>query len=204
MTSLRVLGSLALAAIAAFAALLAADVRGWPSALAQGDAVYAVAPGNAAWAPPTRLGGIAEAVLGTRGDVVFRQALQQYESAASVPSRLDTALELQTLRSQAETALAAAAGSTDRTRASRASTLVGILAFDQSAAGAGPNEADAAIGDFTTAVRDDPANGAAKFDLELMLRLTAAHGSRPGAGQAHRFGRGGRRGAGGGTPGSGY
>jgi hypothetical protein len=172
--------------------------------LAQGDAIYAVAPANASWSPPTTLGGIAGALLGTRGDVLFRQALQQYESAASIPNRLDTALELQTLRSQAETALAAAAGSTDKTRASRASTLLGILAFDQSAAGAGSNETDAAISDFTTAVGDDPANVAAKFDLELMLRLTAAHGSRPGAGQAHGFGRGGRRGAGGGTPGSGY
>lgn len=204
MTTVRTVGVLALAAIAVLAALLAADVRRWHSALAQGDAVYAVAPGNAAWVPSTTLGAVAEALLGTRGDVVFRRALQQYELAASTPTRLDTALELQTLRSQADTALAAAAGSADRAWGSQASTLLGILAFDESAAGAGSNEADAAVSDFTNAVRDDPANVSAKFDLELMLRLMAAHGSRPGAGQAHRFGRGGRRGAGGGTPGSGY
>lgn len=204
MTGLRVVGALVLAAIAVLAALLATDVRRWPSTLAQGDAVYAVAPGDASWAPSTTLGGTAEALLGTRGDVVFRQALQQYQSEASVPTRLDTALELQTRRSQAEAALAAAAGSADRARGSQASTLLGILAFDESAAGGGSNESEVAIGDFTTAVRDDPTNVAAKFDLELMLRLTAAHGSQPGAGQAHKFGRGGRRGAGGGTPGSGY
>ena len=203
-SALRVAAAAGLAAIAVVSALLAADVRSWPVALAKGDAVYAVAPGDAAWTPPTTLDGLARSLLGTTGDVDQRHALQQYELAASVPTRLDTAVELQTQRAQAGTALASAAASADPARASQARTLLGILAFDQSAEGAGSNEADTAISDFSNAVRADPANVAAKFDLELMLRLTAAHGSRPGVGTAHSFGRGGSRGAGGGVPGSGY
>ena len=204
MSRLRIGAATVLAAVAVVSALLAADVRSWPVALAKGDAVFAVAPGNATWTAPVTLGDLARSLLGTEGDLEQRRALQQYELAASVPSRLDTAVELQALRSQAETTLAAAAASTDPVRASQARTLLGILAFDESAEGAGSNEADAAISDFSDAVRADPSNVAAKFDLELMLRLTAAHGSRTGAGTAHSFGRGGSRGAGGGVPGSGY
>lgn len=193
MSALRIGAATLLAAVAVLAALLAADVRSWRSAVVQGDAVYAVAPGAATWSPSTTLGGAAGALLASGPDVRFREALQRYALAASTPDRLDTAVELQTRRSQAENALA----TVSRGRhASQADTLLGVLAFESSA--------DSAIADFTDAVRADPANAAAKFDLELLLRLTAAHGSRPGAGPAGSFGRGGRRGAGGGVPGAGY
>jgi hypothetical protein len=193
MSALRIGAAALLAAVAVLAALLTADVRSWRSSIVQGDAVYAVAPGTATWSPPTILGGAAAALLASGPDVRFRQALQRYTLAASTPDRLDTAVELQTQRSQAENALA----TVSRGRhASQADTLLGVLAFESSA--------DSAIADFTDAVRADPANAAAKFDLELLLRLTAAHGSRPGAGPAGSFGRGGRRGAGGGVPGAGY
>jgi hypothetical protein len=179
--------------VAVLAALLARDLNSSRRALARGDAVYAVTPGRATWTASTTLGGTAEALLGTREDLRFRRALQHYAVAATVPNRLDTALERQTLRSQASTALAAAAHGA---YASRADTLLGVLAFATSA--------DEAIADFTNAVRADPTNAAAKYDLELLLRLTAARGSRQGAGGGATFGRGGRRGAGGGVPGSGY
>ncbi|MDE3191389.1 MAG: hypothetical protein KGL94_11310 [Acidobacteriota bacterium] len=204
MSAVRIGAAAALAGVAVLAALLAADVRSWPAALAKGDAVFAVAPGATTWAPPTSLDGLARSLLGVQPDLEQRRALQQYALAAAIPARLDTAVALQTQRAQAQTALEAVAASADPARASQARTLLGILAFDESAEGAGSNEADTAISDFTNAVRADPANLAAKFDLELMLRLTAAHGSRPGAGTAHSFGRGGSRGAGGGVPGSGY
>lgn len=198
---MRTAGAIALTAVAVFALLLAADVRAWPKALTQGDAVYGVTPHRAAWSPSTRLGGTARSLLGASGDVAFRRALQLYRIAQSTPNRLDTAVELQTLRSQAESALSAAARGP---LSSQADTLLGILAFDESAGGAGSNAADAAIADFANAVRADPENVAAKFDLELMLRLTEAHGTRNGAGPGGAFGRGGRHGAGGGVPGNGY
>jgi hypothetical protein len=198
---MKVLAAVVLAAIAVFSALLAGDVRTWPRALTQGDAAYGVTPHRASWSPSTRLGGTARSLLGTGNDIAFRRALQLYRIAQSTPNRLDTAVELQTLRSQADGALSAVAHGS---RASEADTLLGILAFDESAGGAGSNAADSAIADFASAVRADPANAAAKFDLELMLRLTEAHGTRTGAGPGGSFGKGGRRGAGGGVPGNGY
>jgi hypothetical protein len=199
--TMKIAGALVLAAVAVLAALLACDVRSVPTAFTQGDAAYAVTPHRATWTPSTRLGGAASRLLGAGDDLAFRRALRLYRLAQSTPNRLDTAVELQTLRSQAETALAANARGP---HASQAETLLGILAFDESAAGTGSNAADAAISDFANAVRADPTNAAAKFDLELMLRLTAARGSRSGTGPGGSFGRGGRRGAGGGVPGTGY
>jgi hypothetical protein len=190
---MRIAGAAVLAAVAVVAVLLARDVNASRHALAQGDAVYAVTPGRATWTAPTTLGGAAERLLGTSDDLELRRALQQYAVAIATPSRLDTAVEAQTLRSEAATALANAAHGAS---ASQAQTLLGVLAFASSA--------DDAIADFTDAVRADPTNAAAKYDLELLLRLAAAHGSREGAGPGGTFGRGGRRGAGGGVPGSGY
>jgi hypothetical protein len=197
----RIVAATVLVAIAVLAALLAGDVDGWQRALAQGDAVYAATPGRATWTPATTLGGAAASLLGTHDDVAFRRGLQLYAVAKATPNRLDTAVELQTLRSQADAALAAA---THGRFASQAETLLGVLAFQQTANGGGSNQTDAAVADFTNAVRANPMNAAAKFDLELLLRLTAAHGTRTGAGPGRSFGRGGRRGAGGGVPGSGY
>jgi hypothetical protein len=199
--AVKIAGAAVLAALAVVAALLAGDVRSVPTAFTQGDATYGVTPHRATWRPATRLGGTASSLLGVRDDLAFRLALRLYRIVQSTPNRLDTAVELQTLRSQAETALSASARGG---HASQADTLLGILAFGESATGTGSNAAAAAISDFSNAVRADPANAAAKFDLELMLRLTVAQGSRSGTGPGGSFGRGGRRGAGGGVPGTGY
>jgi hypothetical protein len=199
--AVKIAGAAVLAALAVVAALLAGDVRSVPTAFTQGDATYGVTPHRATWRPATRLGGTASSLLGVRDDLAFRRALRLYRIVQSTPNRLDTAVELQTLRSQAETALSASARGG---HASQADTLLGILAFGESATGTGSNAAAAAISDFSNAVRADPANAAAKFDLELMLRLTVTQGSRSGTGPGGSFGRGGRRGAGGGVPGTGY
>jgi len=195
LSRLRVAAALVLAAIAVLAVLLARDVRSWRDAIDHGDAVYAVTPVRASWTPSVLVGGAAEALLGVRDDVDFRRALQLYVRAASTPNRLDTATERQSLRAQAARALAKL---THGAHASQAETLLGVLAFD------GTSGADAAIADFSNAVRTDPSNAAAKLDLELLLRLSAATGSRSGSGPGGAFGRGGRRGAGSGAPGSGY
>jgi hypothetical protein len=203
-TALRLGVAAVLAVVAALAALLAADVRAWRTALDGGDAVYAVSPARASWTPSTRLGGVAEAVLGVRDDVAFRRSLQLYRKAAAAHLRLDNALEVQTLRAQAADALAGPAAAVDVQRASQARTLLGLLAFRAAASGGGTSQTEAAISDLTDAVRVDPSDVTAKFDLELLLRLTAAHGTRAGSAQGSGFGKTGRRGAGGGVPGSGY
>jgi hypothetical protein len=203
-TVARIAAAAMFAALAVLCALLAADVRAWQAALVRGDAVYAVAPAAAEWTPVTRLGGLAQAALGVDGDVASRRALALYEQVVGLHERLDNALQVEAMRVAAINALALPADSPDPARASQARTLLGILAFGAAAEGGGTTQTDAAISDFTDAVRLDPGNDAAKFDLELLLRLTAPHGKRSGSGQSSGFGRTGRRGAAGGVPGSGY
>jgi hypothetical protein len=203
-TALRVVAIAALAALAVLAALLAADVRAWPLSLDRGDAVYALAPGRAQWTPATRLGGSAETLLGTAHDVAARTGLQAYRRVAGLSEQANNALAVQTRRGAAINALAAPANSGDAQIAAQARTLLGILAFAESAEGGGVSQTDTAIADFIDAVRVEPGDTAAKFDLELLLRLTAAHGQRRGTGLANGFGRTGHLGASGGVPGSGY
>ena len=204
MSAVRLTLAAVLVAAGVLVALLAADVRAWPSALAEGDSVFAATPARATWTPSTRLGGAAESMLGLQGDVALRRALQLYVEAAGRRQRLDNALDVQTARAEAEDALAAAAVDPDPHRASQARVLLGILAFGAAAQGGGTSQIDAAVSDFTDAIRVDPGNESAKYDLELLLRLTLAHGVRTGRGAGGGVGHTGRRGAGGGVPGSGY
>jgi hypothetical protein len=203
-TAIRVAAIAILAALAVVIALLAADVRAWPLALDRGDAVYAIAPGRAEWTPATRLGGLAQTLLGTAEDVAARRALRDYRQVAGLQEQLNNALGVQTRQVTAIDALAGPADSADSQVATQARTLLGILAFSESSEGGGVSQTDSAIADFTDAVRVDPDDTAAKFDLELLLRLTAARGQRRGSGLANGFGRTGHLGASGGVPGSGY
>jgi hypothetical protein len=190
--------------LAVVAILLAADVRSSRSAFASGDALAAQSPGHASWTPHTRLGGLATDLLGTRDDLAVRHALQLYAVAAATHLRLDNATEVQTARAAAQDALTRVAASRDTIHSSQARTLLGVLTFRSSATGAEGDQVDAAVAAFTDAVRADGRNDEAKFDLELLLKLSTAHGTRPGQGVGGGFGRGAHRGAGGGTPGKGY
>jgi hypothetical protein len=201
---IRVVAATLLLAGTVCAFLLARDVRRTGSALRDGDAIYAATPSHASWTGGTALGGAAASLLGTGDDVAFRRALQQYVAASKLHLRLDNAVDVEGARGRAQDALARAGRSRDPQRASQALTLLGILAFRSAAAGATQSQGDAAIADFTDATHIDPGNVDAAFDLELLLRLTAARGSRVQPGQGGGFGRTGRRGAGGGPPGSGY
>jgi hypothetical protein len=170
----------------------------------RGDVVYAATPSRARWDASTVFGGAAASLLGIQDDVRFRRALQQYVGAAKLHLRLDNAVDVEGARGHAQDALEAVAGGPASPRTSQALTLLGVLAFRASASGSSQSQVDAAISDFTDAVRADPGNVDAAFDLELLLRLTTAHGTRVEPGQGGGFGRTGRRGAGGGQPGSGY
>jgi hypothetical protein len=204
MTPFRAALATLLVALAVLAALAAGDVRGWRSALTAGDAAYIATPARASWTPHARLGGVAEELLGMQGDVQLRQALQLYIDAAKLHLRLDNALDVESARARAQDALENVSRSSDPSHRSQALTLLGILAFRASASGGSQSQLDAAVSDFTDAVRADPADEQAAFDLELLLRLVSAHGTRVEPGQGGGFGRTGHRGAGGGQPGSGY
>lgn len=195
MSALRFVPALVLVALGFVVALLAADVRSWQQAFARGD-VHA----------STRLPWhAAEHVLGVGDDVQARRAIALFRATASVHGRLDNALGVTAARANAETALAAVAGGRGA-RASQAATLLGVLAFGDLARGGGrdSSQAETALGDFENAIRADPSDQDAKFDLELLLRSLAAHGVRTGPGVGSGTGAAGRKGAGSGTPGQGY
>jgi hypothetical protein len=176
-TAIRVAAPLCLATLAILVALLAADVRSWSSSIGAGDATYAASPVRASWTPSTDLGGLARDLLGVQDDVAFRRALQLFDAASQLHLRLDNAAEFVTARAIAVDALAAVARQSDPRRASQAETLLGITEFD---GGSGTNAAASA---FSEAIREDPNNDDAKFDLELLLRTTAPNGKRSGTGQ---------------------
>jgi hypothetical protein len=202
-TALRLAAIAVLVAVGVVAALLAADVRAWPVALENGDAVYAIAPGRAGWIPATNLGDLSNTLLGTAGDVAARRALQGYREAADLEQQLGNAVPVPTQRLAAINALSGPANSANPQVAAQARTLLGILTFAEAAAGGGVSPTDTAIADFADAVRVEPGDTAAKFDLELLLRLTAANEQRSGHRLAKGFGRTGR-GASGSVPGSGF
>ncbi|HEY3962297.1 MAG TPA: hypothetical protein VGL84_07195 [Gaiellaceae bacterium] len=191
-------------AAAILLALLAADVHSWPRALAAGDGVYDSTPLVARWTPATRLpAGWSRALVGVSDDLAARHALQLYRANVGAAVSLDNATQVATARGQAENALAHVAQGSDSARASEAETLLGVLAFTDYSQGAQTTQAAQAVSAFQQAVKDDPADEVAKYDLELLLRLLVAHGQRVGSQSGVGTGPG-KRGAGGGVAGKGY
>ena len=202
----RVAVAVLLVALAAVAALLASDLRAWPAALRVGDARYNVSPAAAHWHASIVVPGLAGSLLGVGDDVAARRAIRLFRLTYGVHGTLETALQSQGARAQAELALADVVRSRNPLVAAQASDLLGLLAFGDLALGGGtdPSQADRAVSAFVDAVRLDPNDEAAKVNLELVLRLFQAHGVRTGA-STGAGGRGtGRHGAGTGIPGSGY
>jgi hypothetical protein len=206
-------GAAVLLVLAVLTALLAADVRSWQRTLREDDAILSAAPKVAMWRPHTHLSSLAEHVLGVRDDVDARRAIALYLENISVPVRLDNAQQVAVARGRAEQALAAVARSSSGARASQAETLLGVLVFTdvgpsndpfEETTGIDPDQAQASLTDFEDAVRADPENALAKYDLELALRVLLSQGIRVGAGQQTGAGSSGQRGAGGGIPGNGY
>lgn len=197
MTAIRLAAVVGLAALAILVALLAADVRSWSASIVAGDTTYAASPTRASWTPSTGLGGLAGDLLFVHDDLAVRRALQLFDAASRLQLRLDNAVAVESVRAVAENALVAVARQPDPQRVSQAETLLGITAF---AGGAGTN---AAASDFSQAIRADPNNDDAKVDLELLLRMGAAHGKRSGSGEGG-MNTGSRQGAEGEANGTGY
>lgn len=194
-----------LLALAACAALLAGDVRSWQRALERGDAVYAAAPAEARWEPSARFPfGVARSVLGIGDDLAVREAFQRYRLAAAVSGHYEVTPAQAAALQRAQLSLVPVARSTDPATASKARTLLGLLVLGGLAQTADEGRVQAAFGDLEDAVRVNPADVTAKYDLELLLRLSAQRGVRPvqpiGGGQ----GATGKRGGGSGVPGEGY
>lgn len=206
MRTRRLVLAFAAAVAAVFLALFAADMRTWRETMRADDVRFrADASSFPHWRASTTLpSGWSERLLGVGDDRALREAIASFR-LAHARGDVTSALQRRKQRGEAEAALAAVVANGDRRQASRASNLLGILAFTDATTGrstAAP--VDRSLAAFQNAVRLDPENVAAKANLELLLRLLEARGQRIGQNPSSGTRGGGRRGAGGGVPGRGY
>jgi len=192
--------------VAAILACLAADVLGWRGAIQRGDREFAHAASGATWNANALLpADPARDLLGLDLPLRFRSAEQTFVAVQAAGQGFDNGLSETRNRGEVEAELAQLARSRDHVIASQANNLLGILAFaDSSQTGpSAPAPVDQSVADFQAAVRLDPSNADAKFNLELLLHQLVARGVRHGPGSSAGATRG-HRGAGGGLPGRGY
>lgn len=189
---------------AAAAAAAAHDVRAWERAVERGDASFGRTPARARWEADTMLpGDPVGRALDLADDIELRGAVQAFAVARGTPRGFDNGERRAHARAAALVALTDVTARGSRRQVSQAQTLLGVLAASGGRIVGGVAADDRSHAAFDAAVRADPANTAAKYDLELLLRRTRATAARQGPGTGAGGG-GGRRGAGSGTPGRGY
>ena len=180
-------------------ALLALDVRRWNGRLDAASVRWTVDPSDVSQTVPL---GAARRLLGIDDDVAWHETLGVFR-LAGLRNDYRTPFQ-QSLQSEAEFHLARVMQTEDDPRRrSLAANLRGIIAFETAQTGAerGPS-LRRSVTEFQKAIELDPANDAAKYNLELTLRLLRVSGPARGRGRWRRS----RLGAGAGTrtPGSGY
>lgn len=202
----RLAAAASLVAVAVLLGLYAHDLRVTRAAIVRDDVrVEAGVAGQPTWRGATVLPfGWSEDLLGLRGDRDLRLAIRGFRATYRRPAGFDSGQAAVRARDAAEAALAGAAQDADERRASQALDLLGLLLYGDSTAGAGSAAATRAVADLQQAVALDDGNDAAKENLELVLRILRAHGSRIGSAAAAGPRSSGHRGAGSGTPGEGY
>jgi hypothetical protein len=186
-------------------AVAAHDALSWRSALNRGDARLVSAPANARWrASPLLPGDPARALLQLGDDLALRRAVRAFLVAEATPRGFDNGVTQTRVRSGAEIVLSDLAARGSAANASQAGDLLGVLVAKAGQVVGGVTADDRARAAFEAAVRRNPANVAAKYNLELLLRRTKATTTRQGPGSGSGSLGHGRRGAGAGTPGRGY
>jgi hypothetical protein len=207
MKASRIAAAVTLLALAAILACLAADVLSWRDAIRSGDREFARHAASATWSANTVLPwDPAHNLLGLGVPLRFRVTAQRFLAAQAAGQGYDNGLSETRTRGEVEAELALLGQSRDHRIASDADNMLGILAFaDAGQSGPiAPASVDQSVADFQAAVRLDPTNTDAKFNLELLLRQLLARGVRPGSNASAGGPAKGHRGAGGGLPGRGY
>jgi hypothetical protein len=194
-----------LVALAAVLGVAAHDLFAWRSALADGDARFRTTPAAAHWSASAWLPGEpARRFLALGDDLALRQAVRSFVVAEHTTRGFDNGEHQSRVRASAEASLTEAAVLGSGPQASQADNLLGVLVARGGRVTGGVTADDRARDAFESAVRADPANGDAKYNLELLLRRSRATGTRRGPGSGSGPRGTGRRGAGAGTPGRGY
>jgi len=192
---MRLLAASLLVVVAIAAGLAAHDVLAWRSALAGDRAKTATT-----WIPGDPVGG----VLGVHDDVRLRRAIDSFRVAITTGRGFDGGETRTRRRSLAEVRLSDVAASSNAAQASQGGDLLGVLVIATGEVSGGVTGDDRAQTAFEAAIRRDLRNTAAKYNLELLLRRTAATSTRTGPGNGTGTQGRGRHGAGAGTPGRGY
>lgn len=175
---------------AALLVLFALDARGWPRAVTHDDLRFRALHSHVGlWRSPATLpGDPAGSLLGLSEPLAFRHALQLfwYSRVGSDP---ESRQDLPTIRARAQSSLEGliSAGRTPQER-STAANLLGVLTVTTPAADSETQTQTLvrAAGYFQRAIAEDPANAAAKLNLELVLRLR-----KPGKSRFNKDARGG-------------
>jgi hypothetical protein len=161
--------------VAAFLVLLAVDLFRVSSTVTDSDVRFQARPtiSSGLWeGSGLLLGNLARRAVGLEDDLRYRRAVWLFArvrpgSLAPRPPELDA------LRAGAETRLIdASRAETDPKRRSRLLNMLGLLALDRYA-GDPTNRANivsTAIDSFQSAIKADPDNADAKFNLEIVLR----------------------------------
>jgi hypothetical protein len=184
-----------LVVLAGMLAAAAHDVLAWRHALrgAQPRVAHTWLPGD-----PVR------SVFGLDDDLALRRAVRSFRVAYTTGRGFDNGVTRTTRRSVAEVRLTDVAAHGGDADASQAGNLLGVLVVAGGRVTGGITADDRARSTFEAAIRRDPGNTAARYNLELLLRRTRATATRQGPGNGSGALGHGRRGAGSGTPGRGY
>jgi hypothetical protein len=143
-------------------------------------------------------------LLALGDDLALRRAVRAFLVAEATPRGFDNGVNRTRVRSGAEIVLSDLAAQGPAANASQAGDLLGVLTAKAGRVTGGVTADDRARAAFEAAIRRDPSNVDAKYNLELLLRRTKATTTRQGPGSGSGALGHGRRGAGSGTPGRGY
>jgi hypothetical protein len=192
---MRWAAAVVLVAVAAALAAVAHDALVWRDVLRGREVRVA-----RAWLPGDPVG----SALAVDDVLAQRRAVRSFRVAYTTGRGFDNGVTRTTRRSIAEVRLADVAARGSLRDASQAGNLLGVLVAGGGRVTGEVTADDRARSTFEAAIRRDPSNAAAKYNLELLLRRTRATATRQGPGTGSgALGRG-RRGAGSGTPGRGY
>lgn len=198
--ALSLLAALVLLGLATVLALIAVDARAWRQTLTQGDLRFRVHHAHAGlWHSPAMLpGDPARVILGLGDALSYRQGLQLFwftRAGSNTGGQANLSAAWVAAGQRLQNLVDTAATPVER---STAANLLGVMAVTAPAANSPTRNsmlARAALY-FKRAIAENPANSAAKINLELVLRIRASGKSKLNEDAAGGFGSGGFHGAG--------
>jgi hypothetical protein len=165
--------------LAAVLVALAIDVQRSAGELSRADLAFELS-GSTDWDDPGSMPmHVGRRMLGVGDDLAFRRAAERYETSRADSTQAASSLGVARASREAERSLdPIASRDRDRRRRASAANLLGILAFE--AARQNPEAAvtlrERSLDQFRAALRANPNDGAAKFNLELAFALSGQGG----------------------------